>query len=61
MQYKIQNVKTLSSEELLSALKKSAAMYSEYADTMLLFIFREKRTDAFVLRNQKRIIRNGED
>lgn len=47
MQYKIQNLKPLSSEELLSALKKSAAMYSEYADTMLLFIFREKRTAAY--------------
>lgn len=47
MQFTIQNVKPLSSEELLSILRKSAIRYSEYADTTLLFIFREKKADTY--------------
>lgn len=47
MKYKIQNTRTLTSEELVSILHKSAVMYSEYADTTLLFIFREKKTDPY--------------
>ena len=37
----------LTPTELLTILCKSAALYSEYADTTLLFIFREKRADAY--------------
>lgn len=47
MKYKIQNKKILTPAELLSMLCKSATLYSEYADTTLLFIFREKRADAY--------------
>ena len=46
MKYKLQNAKILTPTELLMKLCKCAALYSEYADTTLLFIFREKRTDA---------------
>lgn len=47
MKYKIQNTRMLSATELLTILYKSAKLYSEYADTTLLFIFREKRADAY--------------
>ena len=47
MKYKVQNTRILSPHELLSILCKSAKMYSEYADTTLLFIFREKKSDAY--------------
>lgn len=47
MKYKFRNSKKLTSEELLTKLHKSATLYSEYADTMLLFIFREKKADAY--------------
>lgn len=47
MNYKIQNTKLLSPKDLISILCKSAALYSEYADTTLLFIFREKKADAY--------------
>ncbi len=47
MKYKLQNTRVLTPSELLTRLCKSAALYSEYADTTLLFIFREKRTDAY--------------
>jgi len=47
MAYKVQNVKVLTSEELIRILHKSAILYSEYADTTLLFIFREKKTDTY--------------
>ena len=47
MQHKVQNTRGLSPEELLNILCKSAKMYSEYADTTLLFIFREKKSDAY--------------
>lgn len=47
MNYKVQNVKLLTPEKLISILHKSAKLYSEYADTTLLFIFREKKTDRY--------------
>lgn len=47
MKYRVQNIRALTSEELLSILCKSAKLYSEYADTTLLFIFREKKTDVY--------------
>ena len=47
MAYKVQNVKVLTSEELIRILHKSAGLYSEYADSTLLFIFREKKADAY--------------
>lgn len=47
MKYRVQNTRILTSDELLSILHKSAKLYSEYADTMLLFIFREKKSDAY--------------
>ena len=37
----------LTPTELLTALCKSAALYSEYADTTLLFIFKKKKADAY--------------
>lgn len=47
MRYKLQNTRILTPSELLTILCKSAALYSEYADTTLLFIFREKKADAY--------------
>ena len=47
MRYRVQNARILTPDELLSILCKSAKMYSEYADTTLLFIFREKKLDAY--------------
>lgn len=47
MKYRIQNARILSPDELLSILCKSAKLYSEYADTTLLFIFREKKSDDY--------------
>ena len=47
MKYQVQNTRPLTSEELLSKLHKSALLYSEYADTTLLFIFREKKADEY--------------
>lgn len=47
MKYKLQNTRILTPTELLTILCKSAVLYSEYADTTLLFIFREKKTDAY--------------
>ncbi len=47
MKYRVQNTRTLTPDELLSILCKSAKLYSEYADTTLLFIFREKKSDAY--------------
>lgn len=43
MQVRVENTRLMSSDELLSKLHKSAVLYSQYADTTLLFIFREKR------------------
>ncbi len=37
MKYNIQNVKILTDTEMISILQKSAKLYSEYADTTLLF------------------------
>lgn len=47
MGYRTQNVRALSPKELLSILHNSAMLYSEYADTTLLFIFREKRESSY--------------
>lgn len=47
MKYKIQNTRMLTSTEFLTILCKSATLYSEYADTTLLFIFREKKLDMY--------------
>ena len=47
MKCKVQNTRILTSEELLTILHKSAVLYSEYVDTTLLFIFREKKSDAY--------------
>ena len=47
MKYRVQNTKILTPEELLSILHRSAKLYSEYADTTLLFIFREKKSDVY--------------
>ena len=47
MNYRVQNIKILTPQELLSILYKSAALYSEYADTSLLFIFRGNKNEAY--------------
>ena len=47
MKYRAQNTRLLTHDELLSILCKSAKLYSEYVDTTLLFIFREKKADAY--------------
>ena len=47
MKYTIHNTRLLSANELEDILHKSARMYSEYADTTLLFVFREKKADAY--------------
>lgn len=47
MKYRVQNARILTPNELLTILCKSAKLYSEYADTTLLFIFREKKSDAY--------------
>lgn len=47
MNYKAQNIKPISPEKLISILHKSAKLYSEYAGTTLLFIFREKKADLY--------------
>lgn len=47
MKYKSKNIRILTSTELLTILCKNATLYSEYADTTLLFIFREKKSDAY--------------
>ena len=47
MKYKLRNTRILTSTELLTILCKSAVLYSEYADTTLLFIFREKKADVY--------------
>ena len=48
MKYRAQNTRLLTPDELLSILCKSAKLYSEYVDTTLLFIFREKKADACI-------------
>lgn len=47
MQFKAKNTRLMDAEELLSKLHKSAILYSGYADTTLLFIFRESRTAVY--------------
>lgn len=47
MKYRVRNTRILTSNELLSILCKSARLYSEYVDTALLFIFREKKADCY--------------
>lgn len=47
MKYRVQNTRILTPEELVTILCKSARLYSEYADTTLLFIFREKKSDTY--------------
>lgn len=47
MKGKVQNVRDLTPAELLTILCKSAALYSEYANTTLLFIFREKKLEEY--------------
>lgn len=47
MKYRVQNTKVLTPDELLSILCKSAKLYSEYANTALLFIFREKKSEVY--------------
>jgi len=47
MGYRVQNAKILTSEELLNILHKSAMLYSEYADTTLLFIFRGNKSEVY--------------
>ena len=41
------NARILTSEEMLTILRKSAALYSEYVDTTLLFIFRKSKSDTY--------------
>ena len=38
------NIRILTSEEMLTILRKSATLYSEYVDTTLLFIFRKSKS-----------------
>lgn len=45
MKYKVQNKRILTPKAMIEILCKSAQMYSEYADTTLLFVFREKKAD----------------
>jgi len=47
MGYRVQNAKILTSEELLNILHKSAMLYSEYAGTTLLFIFRGNKSEVY--------------
>lgn len=42
-----QNTRRLTPKELLAILHRSAVLYAEYADTTLLFIFREKKADPY--------------
>ena len=47
MKYRVQNARKLTPDKLLSILCKSAKLYSEYADSTLLFIFRGKKSDTY--------------
>lgn len=47
MQIRVENKRLMSSDELLAKLRRSAVLYSEYADTTLLFIFRANKTDKY--------------
>ena len=56
MKYGIKNEKILTSEEVLAILHRSAVRYSEYADTTLLFLFREKKTEGYMRSDLESII-----
>lgn len=43
MAYRPTTIKPFSNQELLDALHKNAMLYSEYADTTLLFLFKENK------------------
>lgn len=47
MKCRLQNTRILTSKELLTILRKSAILYSEYVDSTLLFIFREKKSEKY--------------
>lgn len=47
MKYRVKNIRALKQKEFLDILHRSAEMYSEYVDTTLLFIFREKKDEAY--------------
>lgn len=47
MKYKVQNVQYLSETALLQYLKKGADLYLGYAETDLLFIFRQSKQDLY--------------
>ena len=47
MKYRVQNTTILTPEELLTRLCKSAVLYSEYADSNLLFIFRTNKSEPY--------------
>lgn len=47
MKYRVHNTRILTPDELLSILHKGAKLYSEYAETTLLFIFRKKKLEAY--------------
>ncbi len=47
MKYRVQNARKLTPDKLLSILCKSAKLYSEYADSTILFIFRGKKSDTY--------------
>lgn len=47
MKVRTRNTRIISSKELLSILHRSAVLYSEYADSTLLFIFKESKNAAY--------------
>lgn len=47
MKYRVHNTTILTPDELLLILHRSAKLYSKYADTTLLFIFREKKSEEY--------------
>ena len=47
MGHRIVNTRKLTPEDLINILCKSANLYSEYVDTILLFVFKEKKSDIY--------------
>lgn len=47
MKHNVQRTMTFTSEKFLTTLHNAAKLYSEYVDTTLLFIFREKKSDVY--------------
>ena len=47
MAYRIRGTSRMSPEDFLKNLHKSATLYSKYADSTLLFIFRENKLDSY--------------